>query len=193
MPPKRKFDLETVVNSAFQILRRDGFNSMTARSIAQELGSSTTPIYWVLDSMDKVEESLRMKTLNMIAEYQSRKYTDNVFVNLAIGYVEFARCEPALFRFMYLERPKPLNTTEEGCFTETLTNLIGSEPPFDAYFGAIDQKSVDKLTLQSWIFTHGLAVAVSCNILQFNSEKEIENLLVSAGSAFYLQQKSNNQ
>jgi AcrR family transcriptional regulator len=193
MPPKKKFELDTVIDSAFQVLRREGYTAITARSIAQELGSSTTPIYWVLDSMDKVEEALRMKTISLMAEYQSRSYTDNVFINLAIGYVEFARCEPNLFRFMYLERLKPLNPTEEGCFNETLTQLLGSKPPFEAYFGKVDQKFMDKLTLQSWIFTHGLAVAVSTNMLAFNSEKEIEDLLVSAGSAFYLKQISNNK
>jgi len=193
MPPKKKFELDTVIDSAFQVLQRDGFNAITARSIAQELGSSTTPIYWVLDSMDKVEEALRLKTVSLMAEYQSKKFTDNIFINMAIGYVEFARCEPNLFRFMYLENLKPLNPSEEGCFKESLTQLLGSEPPIEAYFGKIDQKSMDMLTLQSWIFTHGLAVAVSTNMLAFDSEKEIENLLVSAGGAFYLKQMSANK
>lgn len=193
MPPKKKFELDTVIDSAFQVLQRDGFNAITARSIAQELGSSTTPIYWVLDSMDKVEEALRLKTVSLMAEYQSKKFTDNIFINMAIGYVEFARCEPNLFRFMYLENLKPLNPSEEGCFKESLTRLLGSKPPIEAYFGKIDQKSMDMLTLQSWIFTHGLAVAVSTNMLAFDSEKEIENLLVSAGGAFYLKQMSANK
>ncbi|HEX7555831.1 MAG TPA: hypothetical protein VF338_04345 [Leptolinea sp.] len=192
MPPKRKFELSQIVEAAFQVLRRKGFNTITARSIAGELGSSTTPIYWVLESMDKVEDALRMKTLELIAEYQAKKYTDNVFINLGIGYVEFARCEPNLFRFMFLESSKPLNPSEEGCFNDVLTRLIGSKPPFDAYFGKVDQKTVDTVTLQSWIFTHGLAVAVSSNMLQFDSEKDIENLIVSAGTAFYLQHSPKN-
>jgi AcrR family transcriptional regulator len=193
MPPKKKFELETVVASAFEVLRRDGFSAITARSIAQELGSSTTPIYWVLESMDKVEEALRLKTLGLMAEYQAKKYTDNVFINLAIGYVEFARCEPRLFRFLCLENLKPLNASEEGSFNKALAQQLGSQPPFEAYFGKIDQKSMDAVTLQSWIFTHGLAVAVSTNMLSFNSQKEIENLLVSAGGAFYMQQISSNK
>jgi hypothetical protein len=193
MPPKKKFELETVVDSAFQVLRREGFSAITARSIAQELGSSTTPIYWVLESMDKVEETLRLKTLGLMAEYQAKKYTDNVFINLAIGYVEFARCEPNLFRFLCLENMKPLNASEVGSFNDNLARLLGSDPPFEAYFGKIDQKSMDAVTLQSWIFTHGLAVAVSTKMLAFDSEKEIENLLVSAGGAFYQMQMNNHQ
>lgn len=190
MPPKKKFDQETVINAAFQVLRKEGFQAVTARSVARELGSSTTPIYWVLESMDKVEEALRLKTLQLMAEFQARKYTDNEFSNLAVGYVEFARKEAPLFRFLLQDNTKPLNIHEKGVFHDALKTIMGKEPPFGAFFGEIDQSSMDKLTLQSWIFTHGLAMAVSSNLLRFETEKEIENLILSAGGAFYMQQMS---
>jgi AcrR family transcriptional regulator len=190
MPPKKKFDQDTVIEAAFQVLRKEGFQAVTARSVAQELGSSTTPIYWVLESMDKVEDALRLKTLEQIADFQARKYTDNVFINLAIGYVEFARQEPLLFRFMFQENKKPLNIQEKGLFNDTLKNMMGAEPPIGAYFGDIDQKSMDQLTFQSLIFTHGLATALSSNMIHFETEKDIEDLIMSAGSAFYMQQMS---
>jgi hypothetical protein len=193
MPPKKKFDLPQVIDAAFQVLRREGFSGITARSIAAELGSSTTPIYWVLESMDKAEKALRQKTFNLMAEYQVKNYTDNVFINMAIGYVNFARQEPKLFHFLQLEYQKPLNPRKDGEMGEKLSTILGSDPPYENYFGKIDQKSMDVLTLQSWIFTHGLAVAVSTNMLKFDSEKEIENLIISAGSAFYMQQMSSNQ
>lgn len=193
MPPKKKFDLPQVIDAAFQVLQREGFSGITARSIAAELGSSTTPIYWVLESMDKVTNELSQKTMGMMSEFQSRKYTDNIFINMAIGYVNFARQEPRLFQFLQHEHEKPFNPSEDGNLSEKVTEILGEEPPYENYFGKIDQKSMDALTLQSWIFTHGLAVAVSTNMLKFDSEKEIENLIISAGSAFYMQQTSSNQ
>ncbi len=188
MPPKKKFDQETVINAAFQVLRKEGFQAVTARSVANELGSSTTPIYWVMESMENVEEALRLKTLQLMAEFQGRMYTDNVFINLAIGYVEFARKERHLFRFLFQENKKPLNIHEKDIFQNALKMIMGKEPPIGAFFGEIDQSAMDLLTLQSWIFTHGLAVAVASNLLKFDSEKEIENLIMSAGGAFYMQQ-----
>lgn len=190
MPPKKRFEMETIIEAAFQVLRKQGFSALTARSVAAELGSSTTPIYWALESMDKVEEALRLKTLQMMAEYQAKRYTNNEFINLAIGYVEFARNEALLFRFLFQENKKPLNIHEKGVFHDALKTIMGKEPPFSTFFGKINQSSMDQLTLQSWIFTHGLAVAVSSNLLKFDSEKEIENLILSAGGAFYMQQMS---
>jgi AcrR family transcriptional regulator len=193
MPPKKRFEENTIIDAAFQVIRNEGFQAVTARSIAAELGSSTTPIYWVLESMDKVEDALRQKAFALIAEYQVKKYTDNVFINMAIGYVNFARQEPRLFQFLQLENKLPLNPGEDGELGERITSILGEKPPYENYFGKIDQKSMDTLTLQSWIFVHGLAVAVSSNMLKFDSEKDIENLITSAGSAFYMQQMSNNK
>lgn len=193
MPPKKRFEEKTIIDAAFQVLRKAGFQAVTARSVAAELGSSTTPIYWALESMDKVEDALRQKTFALMAEYQVKKYTDNVFINMGIGYVNFARQEPRLFQFLQLEHQKPLNPGEDGELGERISTILGEEPPYENYFGKIDQKSMDSLTLKSWIFTHGLAVAVSSNMLEFDNEKDIENLIVSAGSAFYLQQISKNK
>jgi AcrR family transcriptional regulator len=190
MPPKKKFELAQIVDAAFKIVRREGFSAVSARSIAAELGSSTTPIYWALESMDKVEDALRVKTLELMAEFQAKKFTDNVFINLAVGYVEFARCEPNLFRFLAIERQKPLNIKEEGVFEEALTNQLGFKPPVKSAIGEIDQKSMDNLTLMSLIFNYGLAVAVSSNMLKFDSEEEIRDLVTRAGGAFYMQQQS---
>jgi AcrR family transcriptional regulator len=193
MPPKKRFEEITVIEAAFHVLCREGFQAVTARSVAAELGSSTTPIYWVLESMDKVEEALLQKTMQLMIEYQSKKYTENIFINMAIGYVNFARQEPRLFQFLQLEHQKPLDINQQAELGERVEAILGEKPPYENYFGQIDQKSMDTLTLQSWIFTHGLAVAVSSHMLKFESEKEIEDLLVSAGSAFYLQQISKNK
>jgi len=193
MPPKKKFDLNQIVDAAFNVLKRDGFAAITARSIAAELGSSTTPIYWALESMDKVEDALRLKALELMAEYQAKKYTDNVFINLAVGYVEFARSEPNLFRFLSIDRQKPLAVKEEGVFEEALTRQLGFKPPVKSAIGEIDQKSMDELTLLSLIFNYGLAVAISTHMLKFDTEEEIKDLVTKAGGAFYMQQINSNK
>ncbi len=187
MPPRKKFDLSRIMDAAFQILRRDGFRAVTARNVAAELGSSTTPIYWAFESMDDVEQALTQKTTKLMSEYQTKKYTDNVLLNMAIGYVNFAREEPNLFQFLQIENQKPYNPARDTDLGERMAAMMGEKPPLDL-FGKIDQKSVDAVTLQSWVFTHGLATAISSRMLVFDSEKEIIDLINSAGRAFYLNQ-----
>ena len=143
--------------------------------------------------MDKVESTLLKKTMQLMTDFQGRKYTDNVFTNMAIGYVEFARQEPHLFQFLQHEHQKPFNPLKDSGLGDRVTEILGEEPPYENYFGKIDQKSMDALTLKSWIFIHGLAVAISNHMLTFDSAKDIENLIISAASAFYMQQMSDNK
>lgn len=188
MPPRKRFEQDTVINAAFEVLRRQGFDAVTARNVAVELGSSTTPIYWVFQSMDAVEEALHNKAMQLMIDFQSKKYTDNIFTNMAIGYVHYARQEPRLFQFLQYEQQKPYNPSGSEALGSRMSAILGKQPPVENYFGKIDLKSMDGIALRSWIFMHGLAVAISSHMLEFNSEEEIENLIISAGRAFYLDQ-----
>jgi hypothetical protein len=111
---------------------------------------------------------------------------------MAVGYVEFARCEANLFRFIFIERLKPQTKEEEDYVSAAIIKQLGAPLPFSATFGTVDQSTMDAITLHSWIFTHGLAVAVSSKLLSFETTAEIETLLRSAGSAFVAWQTSQN-
>ena len=55
MPPKAKFTKEEIISAAFDIVKRDGMDVLTARSLAEELGSSPRPIFTVFDTMEEVQ------------------------------------------------------------------------------------------------------------------------------------------
>ena len=43
MPPKAKFTKNEIINAGLEIVRRDGFEALTARALGAELGSSARP------------------------------------------------------------------------------------------------------------------------------------------------------
>ena len=45
MPPKSRIEREEILNRTFELARREGFESLTARGLAASLGCSTQPIY----------------------------------------------------------------------------------------------------------------------------------------------------
>ena len=56
MPPKTIFLREDVINAAFELVKKSGFRDFTARKIAEELNSSTAPVYSCFNSMDELKE-----------------------------------------------------------------------------------------------------------------------------------------
>ena len=61
------------------------------------------PVYSVAGSMEHLKAEVYSRAQDMIIEYQLKAYTDQPLVNLATGYVLFARDEKNLFRFLCIE------------------------------------------------------------------------------------------
>jgi AcrR family transcriptional regulator len=182
MAPKIRFKKEEVADAAFRIVRRTGWDSLTARKVAKELKSSTMPIYRYLKSMDTIAGEIRKKTLDLLVEYQVKKYTDNPFINLAIGYVDFAVKEKNLFMFYFMEMAKKSSWTGQNNMRMLALKKAGvpDEPPQELGF---NKKEWEEVGMRSWIFTHGLAAIASGGVMQGLDVKEIERLLMQNGNA----------
>ena len=105
MTQRVQFTREMIVETAFALTREVGWAAVTARTIAKRLGSSTMPIYSSLRSMEEIENEVRTMAEKLLLDYQQQRYTDDLPLNMAEGYVRFAKDEPQLFRFLYLDRP----------------------------------------------------------------------------------------
>lgn len=182
-PPKTKFTKERIYEAAFALLKEKGWAYVSARNIAKELKASTMPIYSTVESMEEIDKECQSRTLKTMHEYQLEKYTDNPFLNSAIGYILFARHLPHLFRFLYFERPEPVSGQELKELKKRLPKELRDLVP--DYFRKIAPRELNDVALLSWIFTHGLAVLLYSGVLTNFSDKEIVSVLEKAGDAFF--------
>ena len=100
---KTVFSRDDVVNAAFEIVKKGGLNDLSARRIAEELNSSTAPVYSCFKSMDELRNEVFNKAEEMMIEYTTRPYTRSVFLNMGTGLALFARDNRELFRALLLE------------------------------------------------------------------------------------------
>lgn len=56
--PKR-ITRETILQSAFTLLCKEGYEALNARSLARKMGCSTQPIYAAFGRMDALKKSLK--------------------------------------------------------------------------------------------------------------------------------------
>ncbi|MFW5878672.1 MAG: TetR/AcrR family transcriptional regulator, partial [Myxococcota bacterium] len=97
------YSREGIVDAALDVIREQGWSAASTRAIAKKLGSSTMPIYSHLHSRDELEKETRRAARDLLQEHQLRSYTGEPLLDLAFGYVAFARDERNLFRFLFLE------------------------------------------------------------------------------------------
>jgi len=157
MPPKFKFKKEEIIESAFNLVRDKGWNSLSTRTLAEELGSSAKPIYSFFKSMDELEEELVKKSVDLLYAHMIRKRTGDLWIDHGIGYVMFAQEESHLFRGSNNEK----NIKHFKAYGETMwskcTESLSDYPPFQG----LSEEQIHEVQLTRWLMTHGLAFQVS--------------------------------
>ena len=157
MPPKFKFTKEQIIESAFNIVRRKGWENLTTRSLADELGSSARPIYSFFKSMGELEEELVKKAVELLYECMVRERTGDPWIDHGIGYVLFAQEEKHLFRGINNEKNIKYFKKYGDLIWNTLTNSLSDYPAFQG----LSADQIYKIQGTRWLFAHGLAFQVS--------------------------------
>lgn len=58
MAPKNKFTKDEMIAAALRVVRHKGIDGLTAKTMADELGTSTQPIFTGFGSMDGVRQEV---------------------------------------------------------------------------------------------------------------------------------------
>lgn len=106
MPRKPKYSKEEVLTSAFEVTRRSGFETVTAASVAANMGYTGSSLFTHFESMDALrQEVYRMaKTMLIDTLAGALEYTP-AFQELGLRWIRFAEREPHLYRMLFAGNP----------------------------------------------------------------------------------------
>lgn len=93
---------DTIVEAAFKICSRDGIGSLTVRSIASELGTSTAPIYTHFDNMDSITRSLTDHIYSLVLAYTQEQRKLDPFLNIGAGIIAFTLDYTLVFKDFFI-------------------------------------------------------------------------------------------
>lgn len=186
MPPMIRFTQDAVLSAAFELVRRNGLSGLNARAVAQELGSSTQPIFRLFSGMDELRGGVIAMAQERMQEFMSQalKGSDTPYLTMGISYVLFARDEPELFKVLFM-RDESIDIERILPIPEELLQTIQSQTGLTPEHAKI-------LHGWLWIFTHGLAVSIatkSCCI----SEERLARVMSGAFEAALLKLRQDIQ
>ncbi len=175
MPPKPKFTREEIVAAAYEMVRSDGFDVLTARALGAKLSSSSCPIFTVFESMDEVKDCVLKKIKAEYARYveEGLKMKPS-FKGVGMKYIEFACREPQFFRILFM--------TELDDSTVSVNVLLKIEEHYPEILQSVEdlyglgKEYSEKLYLHLWIYTHGIATLCATKMCTFTQE-EMSGLL----------------
>ncbi len=157
MPPKFKFTKTELIESAFNLVRHRGWNNLSTRTLADELGSSARPIYSFFKSMDLLEEELVKMSYDLLYEFQLCEKTGDLWIDHGIGYVLFAKEESHLYKGISNEKnlkhfPEYGQRVWDAC-----TKSLSEYPRFQG----LTEEQIYQIQATRLFFAHGLAFYVS--------------------------------
>ena len=153
MPPKQRFSPEDVIEAAYRVVRKSGWEGFSARTVATELNASTRPIYDCFNSMENIEAEVVKKALAYFVEFLGRERTGDVWLDQALGYVLFASREKHLFRCLNDEKHTPLQKR----YARRHWIELGDKLSRDERFRDLPDAVRHKVRAARWILIHGLA------------------------------------
>lgn len=174
MPPKPKITKEMVIDAAFHIARREGAESINARSTARQLGCSTQPVMYHFARIEELKRAVYTRADRFHTEYLMDIKTprEGPLLGIGLNYIRFAIEEPHLFQFLF----------QSGYAVESsLLEMIDSpelEPVLSAMREAagMELPQMKEVFLTVALFAHGYASIIANNGLDYDEAVISEHL-----------------
>lgn len=175
MPPKAKYSREEIIEKAFEMTREKGIESVVARELGKQLGTSSSPIFTAFRNMEELHGEVRKMALKEFEAYVSdaMNYTP-AFKYVGMKMIEFAMKEPKLFQLVYMrEHEGNLNfdrlVEELGDTVRVCIEIMQKDY-------ALSREEAELLFRQVWLHTFAICVLVAGKVCNFSME-EISKML----------------
>ena len=165
MPPKVRITKESKINTALELVRTGGMETINARGIAAALGCSTQPIFSNFSSIEELEAKTIEAAYSLYlgfteSEAKSGKYP--TYKAYGMAYIRFANEERELFKLLFMrdrqgEDMSPTSDFEASCRLIMEANGISKEKAM-------------LMHLEMWSCVHGIATMLATSFLTLEWE-----------------------
>lgn len=173
MPPKPKNTREEVVSAALQIVRTEGAEALTARSLGSKLNASARSIFTHFASMEELQKEIDIAARDIYLEYTARGFEMTMpFKGFGMEIIHFAENEPNLFKLIFMKN---------GGY-KSIEEFMGVEGNYERVLETV--KSFFHLTEDEarWLYSNmfaylfGVAALIVNNVVSFSDEQISEML-----------------
>lgn len=162
MPPKFKFTKKEIINTALDIIRENGPDFVTARSIAAKLSSSPKVIFSWFETMEDLWYEI-IKTAEALYNYyivnDMAKNEYPPYKASGMAYIRFASEEKELFKLLFMRDRTNEYFTEDDSSIEPLLHLIMQKSKL-----SIEEAKL--FHLEMWVWVHGIATMMATGYLK---------------------------
>lgn len=175
MPPKPKFTREEIISAGLDLVSKKGIDALTARNLAEKLGSSSRPIFTVFNSMEELQAQVCIAAMERYNSYAkiAVNYTP-AFKQFGMQMIKFSQDEPMLFKLLFMTNNGKMKNIDDIIDSMGETAEICEKLLQNDYF--LDEEQAKQIFHHCWIYTFGIC-SLRINCLCRFSPGEISDLL----------------
>ena len=188
MPPKAKFTKEQITKAALCVVSEKGAQALTAKELGAALGTSTTPIFTVFNSMQEVQDAVMLAAMERFAEYAHRAaHLGPVFKQIGMQMILFAKEEPKLYQLIFMSSISEAQTFDDiyahlGSLADECLDVLQKD--YD-----LSKDNAKTLFEHVWIHTFGIGALCATGVCDFSHE-QIAQMLTQDFTAMMMLMKS---
>ena len=188
MPPKAKFTKEQITKAALCVVSEKGAQALTAKELGAALGTSTTPIFTVFNSMQEVQDAVMLAAMERFEEYAHKAaHLGPVFKQIGMQMILFAKEEPKLYQLIFMSSISEAQTFDDiyahlGSVADECLDVLQKD--YD-----LSKDNAKTLFEHVWIHTFGIGALCATGMCDF-SHGQIAQMLTQDFTAMMMLMKS---
>ena len=183
MPPKTRITKDMIIDAAIEVVRKNGFENINARTVSGQLQCSTQPVMYHFTTIESLKQAAYAKTDQLHSEYLMNIQADqHPVLGIGLNYIRFAVDEPQLFRFLFQSGYAKGSSLLEMIDSEELSPVLGAMQDESG----LSMEKTGRVFLTVAMFAHGYASIIANNGLEYD-EKLIAAHLESAWNGALLE------
>lgn len=161
MPSSPKILKEAILETAFTILLRDGYEEVNIKNIAKELNCSTQPISRQFGNMENFRKALFVYCVDYVNQRFAleEEAVEAVIENIAKRYIEIAYDTPKLYKYLYMGG-------QEGGYMQRVSKEMRRENHQKVLAGLVAKYNISQEAAERYLeninyYVHGMAAYVA--------------------------------
>ena len=174
----KKNTRESLVKKAVEMVKERGIDSLGIRSFAEYAGISTQPVYLNFGSFQGLKEAVISEINDLYEDFLKKEVQSGQYPPYkasGIGYVNFARKEPELFKALFMRSRKNEDGKKEDAAFAAISRKVAERYK-------IDYADARKFHLMMWLVVHGIATQIATEYLNL-SEADVSDILTESFTA----------
>ena len=174
MSTKIKISKNMILDAAFEIVRKDGIDSLSNRELASKLKCSIRPIYYQFENVREMEKELYKKIEKYFYDFLMDNMVEGIpkYKQVGINYIKFAKEEKKLFQTLFMSElglTPSVFVSKDGEDYSKIEKLVRISTN-------LDDEDIKNFHTNMWIFCHGIATLVANNTVSL-TDNQIEQML----------------